>query len=451
MTRALLAIPIAVVFLFTGHAAGCSSDDDESTTQPTETPAPTSTTPSESKESTSITSTTTPPVIADPTLVWGFDDAEPDPGWARPDLGAVYVDDSYGTTIRRVSDATGTRFNRNTYSRRQAENIDGSAFFTYHGEAAYNVYDRETLELIRQLDMHPDAEPQWHPTDPDRIRHIAGPNSSVGDLKLFEVEVSTAETTVIADLTDRIRAELPTASYLYDRAEGSPSADGNRYAWIVYDDAERPLGIVSYDLAEDRILGLRTDFVDDPAELDWVSMSPSGEFVLAGYWDGTYRQTFELDAPTRLTLTGEHSDLAINSAGNDAYVYIDFSAGPNGGWLVSIDLETLEATRIFDVYDDANTSMHVSGKAYAKPGWVAVSTYNCKVPGAWSCEKVMAVELQPDGRVLQLAHTHNCGESYWTETHAVVNRGFSRVYFNTDSGSCGIDAEVMEITVPTFD
>ena len=115
------------------------------------------------------------------------------------------------------------------------------------------------------------------------------------------------------------------------------------------------------------------------------------------------------------------------------------------------DLETGEATRIFDIYDDANTSIHISGKGYDRPGWVIASTYNCKVPGAWSCEKVMAVELQPNGRILQLAHTHNCGDDYWTETHAAVNRDFTRVYFNTDSGSCGMDAEVMEITVPAFE
>ena len=89
-------------------------------------------------------------------------------------------DPVYGTAVRRVSSADGTRFDRNTYSRRQAENADGTLFMTYHGEAEYRVYDRASGELERVLPIHPDSEPQWHPTDPDRVRHLAGSNSYVG-------------------------------------------------------------------------------------------------------------------------------------------------------------------------------------------------------------------------------------------------------------------------------
>ena len=71
-----------------------------------------------------------------------------------------------------------------------------------------------------------------------------------------------------------------------------------------------------------------------------------------------------------------------------------------------------------------------------------------KIGSAWL--QVFAAELKPNGRILNLAHTHNCGQDYWTETHAVANRDFTRVYYNTDSGSCGIDAEVMMIDVPPF-
>ena len=60
------------------------------------------------------------------------------------------------------------------------------------------------------------------------------------------------------------------------------------------------------------------------------------------------------------------------------------------------------------------------------------------------------MELAEEGRLLNLAHTYNAGDSYWTEPHAVVNRDFTRVYFNSDGGSGGIDAEVYELTLPSF-
>ncbi len=380
-------------------------------------------------------------------LFWGPDATPPAADWTKPAMGKRYRDPVYRSPMRRVSSAEGTRFDRNTYSRRQAENSRGNLFMTYHGEAEYRIYNRRTLKLKRVLDIHPDSEPQWHATHRNLIRHIAGSNASVGDLKLYQTNVRNGRTKVIADLTTRLRGVWPNAAYLADRAEGTPSADGTRYAWIVFDDSERQIGIVSYDLKSNTVLG--TVPMRDGLTVDWVSTSVTGDYVAAGYDDGTHVYDADLTNLRKLTLTGEHSDLALDADGGDAYVYIDFSAGPDGGWLVSIDLDTLQRTRIFDIYEGGNTSVHISGKGYDRPGWVVVSTYNCKVPGAWTCEKVMAVEMAEGGRILNLAHTYNCGEDYWTETHAVVNRSFSRVYFNSDGGSCGIDAEVYLLKVPS--
>ncbi len=349
-----------------------------------------------------------------------------------------------------MTDASGTRFDRNTYSRRQAENADGTMFLTYHGEADYRIYDRPTGDLVRILTIDPDSSPQWHPTDADLMRFNAGDNSYVGDLTYSEVNVRSGQIREIADLTARIQARYPNALYLHDRAEGSPSRDGSRIAWLVYDELEDPIAIVHYDVDADEIVGL----IDAPTEggpVDWVSSSISGDYVVVGHWDRTDVYDADLTNRRQLNDKADHSDIALAADGSERYVYIDFSAGVDGGWLVAVDLATLERTRLFDLYrTEANTSLHVSGKGYDKPGWVVVSTYDCKVDHGWSCDKIMAVELDGDHRILNLAHTYNCGDDYWTETHAVVNRDFTRIYFNSDGGSCGIDAEVYELAVPPF-
>lgn len=425
---------------------GCTA-----TTDPIAAPNPS--TPPTTAAPATTPATAAPPATTDRTgtapepltpLVEGFDATPPSADWTKPALYDATIDPAYRTTVRRMTSADGTRFDRNTYSRRQAENADGTAFMTYHGDAEYRVYDRADGALLAALPIHPDAEPQWHPTEPDLVRHMLGPNSYVGDLRYYETRVSTGESNVIADLTDRIQAQIPTARYMIDRAEGSPSADGSVLAWIVHDDAEVPVAIVSYDLSTDTVLGTAPL---DPANgrLDWVSASPTGTYVVAGYVDATTVFDADLTNERRINNKADHSDIALSADGRDTYVYIDFSADVDGGWLVAVDLGTLERTRLFDLYDDANTSIHISGKAYDMPGWVVASTYNCKVPGAWSCDKVMAVELGGTNRVMNLAHTYNCGDNYWTETHAVANRDLSRVYFNSDGGSCGIDAEVYEI------
>lgn len=404
-----------------------------------------------------VVSEFTVPVACDgavvPNLVWGFDDTAPQTPWTRPAFNVAYPDPAYGSTIRRITSAEGTRFDRNTYSRRQAENADGTWFLSYHGDGAYHVSDRVTGELVRSLSISPDSWPQWHPTDPTIIRHAADDNSSRGDLRLYETDVISGATSTIVDLTDRLQQRVPGALYLNDRAEASPSLNGDRWAWAVYDDDEEQVAVVTYELSTDTILGvlLADDFLD-PSPLDALSMSLTGDYVVLQHWDATWVLDADMSNARLIFAGGEHSDIALGADGRDAYVYIDFTAGPNGGWLMSVDLDTLSETRIFDLYDDANTSIHISGKGFGKPGWVIASTYNCKEdPAPWSCEKVMAVELAPNGRVLNLVHTYNCGDDYWTEPHAVANREFTRVYFNSDSGSCGIDAEVYIVDVPEFD
>ncbi len=431
------------------------------TIAPSAPPTPgTSTTPT---TSTTSTTSTTPSIPT--SLIIGFDATPPDAGWVRPGLADRQLDPAYGNPVRRLTSADGTRFNRNTYSRRQAENADGTRVLTYHGDAQYQVHDRTDGDLLAVLPIHPAGEPQWHPTDPSIIRHMAGDSSSVGDLRYHETRfgpaVDTSTTTVIADLTSRIRAVHPDAAFMIDRAEGTPSRDGNRLAWIVYDDGEQPIAIVSYDLATDSVLGM----VDLPSDLaasetgplDWVSASPTGDYVMAGYWHATVVFDADLTNPRTINDKADHSDIALSAAGRDTFVTVNYNSGPDAGWLTATDLETLTVTRLFDLYADATTSLHISGKAFDRPGWVVVSTYRCKVPGAWTCNKVMAVELgghhDVDGasRVVNLAHTYNCGDDYWTEPHAVANRDLSRVYVNSDAGSCGIDAEVYEITVPALD
>ncbi len=378
----------------------------------------------------------------------------PSTTWSKPPLGRPTNDATYQTVIRRVTSAEGTRFNRNTYSRRQAENADGTRFFSYHGAAEYRVYDRRSLAELAVLDIHPDGEPQWHPTDPDLVRHLSGDDSSTGSFQLLQTDVMTGASEVVADLTNHLAAIFPNGRYLTDLAEGSPSADGNRYAWVVHDASERPVGIVSYDLAADKVLGTLPlpEGHDGPkGRIDWVSASPTGEHVMASHWDGTYAYDIDLTNERLVYSSADHSDIALSSNGQDVYVYIDFSAGTNGGWLVADNLHTGTKTQIFDLYrTDSNTSIHVSGKGYKRPGWVIVSTYSCKVDAGWACNKVLAVELEGAQQVIGLADTYNCGESYWTEPHAVVNQSFTRVLFNSDGGSCGIDAEVYEVDLPNL-
>ena len=331
--------------------------------------------------------------------ITGRDATAPSSSWRKPNVFRPTVDPAYGLTVRRVTSADGTRFDRNTYSRRQAENADGTFIMTYHGSAAYRVYNVDSGRLLTTLDLHPDSEPQWHPTSAALVRHLSGDDASTGSLRLYETNVTTGITTVAADLGAALRTRLPGAAYLSDGAEGSPSKNGRRYAWKVFDSSEQWIGIVTYDVAAKTVLGVRTKRqIAAKEKLDAISMSPSGRWVIAQYHDGTYLYPANLTRQSKIYASADHSDIMIGRDGHDYYVYVDFSASANGGWVLAHDLDDGSVTRLFDLYDQANTSIHFSGKAYDNPGWVVASTYNCKVDGAWSCDKVFAVDVhfRPD-------------------------------------------------------
>lgn len=394
-------------------------------------------------------------------FVEGKDTTPPSASLTEPTFGDSYVDPAYGLTVRKVTDATGTRFNRNVYSRIEPENSDATLFLTYHGDAEYRVYDRQTLALVRALsDLDPQAEIQWHPTDPRRIRFTEGGNSFTGSLKLLELDIDDppgTPDTVIVDLAGRTPWPDvdPTGAgrdgFISDGAEGSPSRDGSRYAWVVLDLFEQVVGMISVDISTDTILGtLDASQWAQFGDLDHVSMTPSGNAIVASFDDAVIAYDVDFKNPRQLHYGTEHSDIAVDAQGRDTLVIIDFGSGD----LASVNVQTAQRTNLFNIFnEDTDTSIHISGKAFGKPGWAVVSTYNCRAPAGqvgWACDKVFVVELAPNPRILNLAHTYNCGADYWTEPHAAPSRDLRRVYYNSDWGSCDIDAEVMMIDVPEF-
>ena len=92
------------------------------------------------------------------------------------------------------------------------------------------------------------------------------------------------------------------------------------------------------------------------------------------------------------------------------------------------------------------TAYHVSGQAFAKPGWVLVSTYGSSGANQWLHNKLFAVELRSGGRILNIGHHQSRLSGYWTEPQATVSRDFTRVIWASNFGttsSTDIDAYMM--------
>ncbi|HEX6929281.1 MAG TPA: Ig-like domain-containing protein [Gammaproteobacteria bacterium] len=397
------------------------------------------------------------------------------PYLAKPARGVRFADPVYGSCMVRATNAQGelgVTWARNNYSRIQPFNADGSLYLVFTEGGRWFINATEDTTTLRELQIRGgnDAEPQWHPTNPDVLYILEGS----GGLTIREYHVWTDEVRVIADLRNvnsiaghagktSITEIWPAAARAWTRWEGSPSADGRYWGFMVQTDSGAGLGMITYDLEADVITGVY-DYDTDGGGVpqpDHISMSPSGKYVVPSWANpacssmsslGTRNNPCGVMAFSRdfsravgLAMNSTHSDIGIDANGRDVLVAGDY----NTGWVTMWDLETGARTKLWYIWEPSGsgTAMHLSARNFDKPGWFLVSTYNERIPG-WYANKIMAVEMKADPRILNIANTFNNYVSYWTEPHAAVNRDFTRILFNSNWGTYNSNTDAYMIALP---
>ncbi len=369
-----------------------------------------------------------------------------EPNLPRPSKGSELSDSNFHTCVVRATDWAAEPpegFARNDYSRRQAFNADSSKFLVYSLNGFWHLYDAATLRYVKVLPgLAGDAEPQWHSSDPNLLYYVA----TNGGTKLLQLNVSTGVTTTAADFAGRL--PWSGVAHVWTKSEGSPSADGRYWCFMAENSGFTTLGVFAYDLQTNTILGSKA-MTNRP---DHVSMSPSGRWCVVSHigglggtvaWNTTFTQSRQLH------LQSEHSDIALGAGGHDVYVAIDYQS--NNGDMFMVDIDTGTRTTLFPTYVSGNaTAYHISGKAFAKPGWIVVSTYlPDNTNTQWYHQKIMAVSLSANPTIYNLAQHHVRYNGYWTEPHASVNRDFTRVLFNSNWGtSSDLDVDAYLIALP---
>jgi hypothetical protein len=372
----------------------------------------------------------------------------------KPARGSVFEEPAFKTcAVRVTSHATDglSGFARHDYSRRQAFNADSSLMLVYALDGSWNVYNANTYAFAKRLSGPAgDAEPQWDPTDPDVLYYLP----TNGGLVVNKLVVSSNTSSVIGNFSGRL--PWAGAARMWTKSEGSPSADGRYWAFMVETSGFSPLGFVVWDRFNDQIVSSRANSIRP----DHLSMSASGNYVVVSWNDGVVAFTRDFASQRPLNVLGEHSDIALDANGDDLYVSVDYQAGD--GAVYMINLRTGARTDLFPTYlNDTATALHISGKAFRRPGWVVLSTYAeySNIPGQtgreWLHAKVMAVELKANPKVHHLAHHRSVDDndptfgSYFTEPQASVNRDFTKIVFNSNWGiGAGLDIEAYMVELP---
>ena len=379
----------------------------------------------------------------------------------RPPKGQPTFDANFGTCIIRVTEhdvEPPKVFARHDYSRKQAFNSDNTRLLIIAYDGSWHIYDAISLQYLHVLNgVSGDAEPQWHPTNPNLLYYL--PRNGVG-MKLLEYDIVTNRSRVVGDFAERLKHLWPTASAAWSRSEGTPSADLRYWAFQIDSATWQGLGLFTYDLRDDKILATYDFAKNGKSRPDHVSMSPSGKYVVVSWDEVPHVLTRDLTDARRIASHGEHSDIALDVANDDIYVSVDYQK--RGGPVFMVNLRTGQRTDLFDSYVGSTaTAMHFSGKSYGMPGWVIVSTYGEYDSGnkikrfwggsghKWLHGKIMAIELRADPRIVNLAYHHSTYAEYWTEPQASVNRDLTRILFNSNWGtSSKLDVDTYMVVIP---
>ncbi len=343
----------------------------------------------------------------------------PQPGYLES-----YMDPVFGSKVTRITGNPGTdipntkgkwnKIARHHYSKDATWNCDQSILLLgrHHGYPSMLFLDGITYEPLFGRNKPPGTEARWHPKKPNTMVFVK--NNAIG---YWDVRSNSVETAVVFD---------GYSDFRIGPWEGNLSIDGKL---IVVDGKKGKERVAfAYNLRERR---KHRDLLLAGLEVDWVSVSASGKYiVLNGRINGErgdQTQVFDLDGNGSGELWSEygrpsHYDLAIDAHGDDVAVGVSKSK-PDDGRVIKRRLRDGKVT----VLTHGGYAGHTSARNTKRPGWVYV-TYQHRGP-TWPpyWDEVVAVKLDGSMTVERIAHLHTKRTDYLTEAHAVPSPDGDRV------------------------
>jgi hypothetical protein len=389
---------------------------------------------------------------------------KPQPAGPVPTAGLSFFDPSYGTILTRVTQGIGLR---HEYSRFDPFNADRSMILLHQpATGAWRIYRTQSIpydrdgNLVREIDL---AESRWDPTDPNIIWGLSTEHRT---FRVVRTDVQSGQLTIVKDFAEDpiLGPVISSEKDLYrvtTKGEGEPSQDLRFWAFFLQGttDDYRLRYIFTWDRQENRTLGLYKIPAKEAGLLDWVGMSPLGNWVVVGAdadsppsgrtLGGLNLADKELRKFHRLAHATAHADVGLDTEGNEVIVMQNNRTDHVD--LIPLAWDTVPVTESNDYkksniipllrlfYADSSphglkSGIHVSCNA---PGYAIISTYTPQQVAArnWLDRSVILVKLsRKKPEVFYLAKVHNTTKSYWEETQATIAGDGSKVVWASNWG-----------------
>jgi hypothetical protein len=347
-----------------------------------------------------------------------------------PAAGGSYVDSNFGTSIKRLSNALGTKSAvasgnltqiTNEYSTMSPFNNDNTFLILQH-DSYFGLYTGAG-DYLRDLPfaINTGAEPRWSRTDPNVLYFLGGN-------QLKQYNVSTQVMSVVHTFQEY--------SAIRGMGESDISVDGNHFV-LIGDSQE----IFVYEISTDRKSAV---FNTGGRSFDSLYITPHNNVTVTWFTAGTARyngiEMFDsnMNFLRQVARAGGHMDVAQDVNGDEVLLWAN-AADPtpvcNNG-IVKIRLADASQTCLITF--DWSLAMHVS--APDNNGWVFVETYTPGDPnpltGLWPKYTNEIVQVKLDGsEVRRIAHHRSRPfNSYWYTPRTTTSHDGSKLVFSSNFG-----------------
>ncbi|MGI0034311.1 MAG: hypothetical protein ACRD98_00385 [Nitrososphaera sp.] len=332
-----------------------------------------------------------------------YDGTKAVPVLAQPAYKQSVIDPVFGTRITRISDVSMGPADAgllNPYSKIQAWNSDSTKIML--GSGRY-VLDAITYNVLLTQGFHMQA--RWSTVSPNDMFYIL-------NNQFLRLNVQTGVDTVLRTFTQ--------GNINMGNGEGNLSI-GDKY--VVFNVIGGFTTVILYDLETDTIAGIRNVAADTVNTVDFVSISPSGLYVIA--WHGpsgngrnlVYDRANFANASIAPRVIPDvhvgHEDNGYDTAGVESKISVCpmLRTRINTG----VDLPLLPAPY--------NTSCgHISTRNYNRPGWALKSGNG----------ELYAIKLDGSGIVERFAHERSSNRNYDAIPKGSASPDGSKVIWSSD-------------------
>lgn len=330
-----------------------------------------------------------------------------------------YIDPNFNNKVTRITDSKvfGYKNPRHNYSKNQPWNANGQYI-----RIRNNLLDGKTYKLLRKIPYLDEAK--WSHINPLKIYGFHG-NGRFSQLSL---------------VNDQIRVLREFTGYDEVRMgpwEGNISTDDK---YVVFAARKgKDLTVIVYNIADDLIIA-KKQFSNSWERLDWVSISPSGKYILFNWKPVKGSASKVIDCYSRdikfirrLAHQGCHGDMGYTADGTELYIQFEFG-DQRGIWAYK-----LSSGKRYRLLPDKYNGGHLSCRNIKRPGWCYLS---CNKKGY---KGVFALKLDGSGMVNRFAKHHSSAKSYVSEAQAVPNPDGTKVMFASDwDGQHEVNSYIIE-------